>query len=110
MKSLFICILLCVGAFLSVHAQRSYFVEAEDFRILGGWIVERPPGGGASNHQILRVISGQVKAADALTVVRITEPGEYTVWACTIDYPNDRPGTRLFQVLLNDVPLANECG
>ncbi len=110
MKSFLICILLCIGGFLSVHAQRSYFLEAEDFRIHGGWIVERPPGGGASSHQILRVISGQVKAADALTVIRITEPGEYTVWARTIDYPTDRPGTRLFEVLLNDVPLANECG
>ncbi|WP_341838766.1 hypothetical protein [Chitinophaga caseinilytica] len=95
---------------MSAKAQRSYFLEAEDFRIKGGWIVEKPPGANVSNHQILRVISGQVKAADALTVIRIAQPGNYTVWARTIDYPQDRPGTRLFQVLLNDRPLENELG
>ncbi|WP_341837202.1 hypothetical protein WJU16_04895 [Chitinophaga pollutisoli] len=102
--------ILCVGVFAPAKAQRSYFLEAEDFRIRGGWIVEKPPGAGASNHHVLRVISGQVKAADALTVVKIAEAGSYTVWARTIDYPHDRPGTRLFQVMLNDAPLENECG
>lgn len=110
MKSFLISMILCASVFAPAKAQRSYFLEAEDFRIRGGWIVEKPPGAGVSNHHVLRVVSGQVKAADALTVIKIAEAGLYTVWARTIDYPHDRPGTRLFQVMLNDVPLENECG
>ncbi|MBO9152152.1 hypothetical protein ACFOTA_08035 [Chitinophaga sp. GCM10012297] len=105
---------LLAGLFLTAgfmaKAQRSYFLEAEDFSIRGGWIVEKPPGGGVSGKHILRVISGGVKAADALTVVRIQQAGEYTVWTKTVDFPGNRPGSRLFQVLVNDVPLAQESG
>ncbi len=56
------------------------------------------------------MISGQVKAADALTVIKVAEPGAYAVWARTADYPQDRPGTRLFRVLLNDIPMVHEAG
>lgn len=109
MRALLICLVWCTG-FLPVQAQKSYFIEAEDFRIRGGWIAERPPGVTVSGHQILRVLSGKVKAADALTVINIKEPGEYTVWTRTVDYPDNRPGTRLFRVLVNDVPLQKESG
>lgn len=108
-KRLLACTLLTIG-FTKAKAQRSYFMEAEDFSIRGGWIVEKPVGGGVSGKQILRVISGGVKAADALTVIRVKEAGEYTVWARTVDFPDDRPGTRVFRVLVNDEPMAQESG
>lgn len=108
-KQLLACTLFTL-CFTKAKAQRSYFMEAEDFSIRGGWIVEKPAGGGVSGKHILRVISGGVKAADALTVIRVKEAGEYTIWAKTVDFPNDRPGTRVFQVLVNDEPMANEPG
>ncbi len=101
--------MLTVG-FTTTKAQRSYFMEAEDFSIRGGWIIEKPVGGGVSGRHILRVISGGVKAADALTVIRVKEAGEYTIWAKTLDYPDNRPGTRLFRVLVNNEPMAQESG
>lgn len=110
MKNFQICMWICIAMAMPAVAQRSYLVEAEDFRVKGGWIAEKPPGQQVSGHQILRVVSGQVKAADALTVIHIAEAGQYTVWARTPDYPQDRPGTRLFRVLLNDVPLPHEAG
>ncbi|RPE05728.1 hypothetical protein EGT74_25525 [Chitinophaga lutea] len=110
MKGLLIWMLLVAAGMMPAAAQRSYFIEAEDFRIRGGWIAEKPPGVEVSGQQILRVLSGGVKAADALTMIRIATPGTYTVWARTIDYPADRPGTRLFRVLVNDVPMENESG
>lgn len=110
MKRYLLVWLIFLTAGFTANAQRSYFLEAEDFSVRGGWIVEKPPGGGVSGKHILRVISGGVKAADALTVVRIRQAGEYTVWAKTVDFPGNRPGTRLFQVLVNDVPLAQESG
>lgn len=110
MRAIFICMMIWMAGLIPAHAQQSYFIEAEDFRIRGGWIVEKPPGVSVSGNNILRVLSGKVKAADALTVISVASSGTYTVWVRTVDYPEDRPGTRAFRVLVNDVPMERESG
>lgn len=102
-----ICCFLGVSA---VQAQTAYLVEAEDFQFKGGWQVEKVPGIAVSNHTILRVFSGKVKAPDALTVINIKTAGTFAVWVRTPDYPANQPGTRLFQVAVNGQALENESG
>lgn len=95
----------CLFSTATVHAQ-SYFIEAEDFHFKGGWMAEKPVGGvNISNNNILRVLGGKVKAADAIAVIRVKTAGNYTVWVRTIDYPANNPGTRLFRVAVNEQAL-----
>lgn len=83
-------------------AQQSYLLEMEDLQFKGGWVVEHI-GKTVSGERILRVMAGgKSKAADALTVVRIQQAGNYSVWTRSADYPNDRPGTRLCQLFVNE--------
>ncbi|WP_168208969.1 hypothetical protein [Chitinophaga sp. XS-30] len=89
----------------TAHAQDTFLVEAEDFQFKGGWQEERAEG-----HTILRVFSGKVPAADALTVIDIKKPGTYAVWVRTPDYPDNRPGTRLFRLYVNGQAMARESG
>lgn len=88
------------------HAQQNnYFIEAEDFQFKGGWVIEQEGGKGFSGNQILRLLSGKTKAVDALTVVAVKQAGTYAVWVRSADYPVDRPGTRLFRLLVNEQPM-----
>lgn len=96
--------LLLLGS-LAVHAQDSYLVEAESFQFKGGWQTEKADG-----HTILRVYSGKVAAADALTVIRIHKAGTYSVWVRSPDYPTNKPGTRLFKVYVNEKAMEKESG
>jgi hypothetical protein len=102
--------LLALGCLLplTIQAQTTLLVEAEDFQFKGGWQVEKVPG--ASGNTILRVYSGKLKAADALTVITVKTAGRFVVWVRTPDYPGDRPGTRLFRIAVNDRPLEKESG
>ncbi|MEI3800453.1 MULTISPECIES: hypothetical protein [unclassified Chitinophaga] len=109
-KYLFLAVIGCLCSVSAVQAQTGYLVEAEDFQFKGGWQVERVPGEQVSGNTILRVFSGKVKAADALTVINNKTAGTYTVWVRTPDYPANKPGTRLFQVAINEQPLEKESG
>jgi hypothetical protein len=100
----------CLFGGVVAHAQTTYLLEAEDFQFKGGWQVEKVPGAAVSNHTILRVFSGKVKAPDALTVIGVKTAGTFAVWVRTPDYPAHEPGTRLFQVAVNGQPLEKESG
>lgn len=95
---------------LTKAQQQTHLVEAEDFQFKGGWVVEREGGKGYFNNGILRVMSGKTKAVDALTVIAVKQAGTYQVWVRAADYPNDRPGTRLFSLQVNDQPMTQEAG
>jgi hypothetical protein len=87
---------------IAAHAQQSYLLEMEDLQFKGGWVVEHI-GKTVSSERVLRVMAGgKSKAADALTVIRIQQAGTYAVWTRSADYPNDRPGTRLCQLYVNE--------
>jgi hypothetical protein len=107
----FCMVAICCGSIGAVaQAQTAYLLEAEDFQFKGGWQVEKVPGAPVSNHTILRVFSGKVKAPDALTVIDIKTAGTFAIWVRTPDYPANQPGTRLFQVAVNGQPLEKESG
>jgi hypothetical protein len=89
----------------AIAQQNNYFIEAEDFQFKGGWVIEQEGGKGFSGNQILRVLSGKTKAVDALTVIPVKQAGTYTVWVRSADFPADRPGTRLFRLLVNEQPM-----
>jgi hypothetical protein len=96
-----------------VHAQeepRTYLLEAEDFQFKGGWLVEKEPGKPVSGKGILRVLSGKIPAADAVTVINIQAAGTYAVWVRTADYPAAKPGTRLLRVYVNEQAMPEESG
>ncbi|WP_276485824.1 hypothetical protein [Paraflavitalea pollutisoli] len=99
-----------LGAAIARGQQAQYLIEAEDFQFKGGWVVEREGGKGFFNNSILRVMSGKTKAVDALTVVAVKQAGNYQVWVRAADYPNDRPGTRLFRLSVNDQIMPEESG
>lgn len=109
-RYLFLAAIGCLCSASSVQAQTGYLLEAEDFQFKGGWQVEKVPGEQVSGNTILRVFSGKVKAADALTVINSKAAGTFTVWVRTPDYPANKPGTRLFQVAINEQPLEKEPG
>lgn len=92
-------------SYRTAHTQQNYFLEAEDFQFKGGWTVEQEGGKGFSGNQILRVMSSKTKAVDALTVMAVKQAATYQVWVRSMDFPNDRPGTRLFRLLVNEQPM-----
>ncbi|GEP94399.1 hypothetical protein [Chitinophaga cymbidii] len=96
--------LLLLGS-LTARAQESLLVEAEDFQFKGGWQTEKADG-----RTILRVFSGKVAAADALTVIDVKKSGNYAVWVRTPDYPANHPGTRLFSLHINEQAMPRESG
>ena len=96
--------LMLLGS-LAARAQDSWLVEAEDFQFKGGWQLEQTAG-----RSILRVFSGKVAAADALTVININKAGRYAVWVRSPDYPADKPGTRLFALYVDEQAMPREAG
>jgi hypothetical protein len=86
-----------------LQAQNTYVVEAESFQFKGGWNTERY--GNCLGNDMLRVQGGKTGAADAVTVVEIKQAGSYTVWVRVADYPKDKPGTRLMQLIVDDHAL-----
>ncbi|MBS0030396.1 hypothetical protein ACTJJ0_25805 [Chitinophaga sp. 22321] len=108
-KYIFRALIGCLPA-IPAQAQTSYLLEAEDFQFKGGWQPESVAGAQVSNHHILRVFSGKIKAADAMTVINIKAAGNFAIWVRTPDYPADRPGTRLFGITVNGQALEKESG
>jgi hypothetical protein len=86
-------------------AQQQFLLEAEDFQFKGGWITEQEGGKGYLNNQLLRVLSGKTPAVDAVTVISVKQAGSYAVWIRSADFPDNRPGTRLFRLQVNEQSL-----
>ena len=80
-------------------------IEAENFQFRGGWIIENVNDTKVSGRKIARVFSGKSAVADALTVIDVENSGSYSVWVNCPDYPQDRPGTRLFKLSVNEEEL-----
>lgn len=100
-----LCAILSLVVGVVACAQQNYLIEAEDFQFKGGWTIEQEGGKGFLNNQILRVLSTKTKAVDALTVIAVKQAGAYAVWVRATDFPNDRPGTRLFRLQVNEQPM-----
>lgn len=90
-------LILLVLALRASAAPVTIGVECEDFQFLGDWTTtsSRPSGHSGSG----ALLNGQRGAKlPALTAVNIPRAGRYTLWVRAADFPDDRPGTRLFKV------------
>ncbi|WP_315817138.1 hypothetical protein [Paraflavitalea speifideaquila] len=97
--------LMMVAGITAPAQQHSFLLEAEDFQFKGGWITEQEGGKGYLNNQLLRVVSGKTPAVDAITVINVKQAGTYAVWIRSADFPDNRPGTRLFRLKVNEQSL-----
>jgi hypothetical protein len=71
-------------------------VECEDFQFLGDWNSGYSPAHFSGKGMLS---NGELGAKlPAVTGVTLPRAGRYALWARAADYPNDRPGTRLFKV------------
>ncbi|MDR0353183.1 MAG: hypothetical protein LBI02_07490 [Opitutaceae bacterium] len=79
-------------------------LEPETFAAHGGWEI-RPEGDGTKRAFIRSVGTG----GSALAGFTLAEPGACMVWALSCDYSTS-PGTRLFQVSIDQNDPGKECG
>ncbi len=71
-------------------------IECEDFQFLGDWSVAYNPMHYSGKAMLAN--GGQGAATPAVTAVQIPRAGRYALWARAVDFPDQRPGTRLFKV------------
>ncbi|MCX7006765.1 MAG: hypothetical protein NTY53_05885 [Kiritimatiellaeota bacterium] len=71
-------------------------VECEDFQFLGDWSVAYNPLHYSGKAMLAN--GDQGAAQPAVTAVRLPRAGRYALWARAVDFPDQRPGTRLFKV------------
>ena len=105
-----LCLFAAIAALATVAtataaAPQPLLVLAQDFQFSGGWMIETR--GGSLGTRILRTPGTDL---NALTAVTLSSPGEYSVWARTIDFPDANPGARRFTVAVNGTRLASEAG
>lgn len=108
---------LIVAAFLiagipAIAAAQHIFVEAEQFTELGGWDVDQQSMDQMGSPYLLAHGLG-VPVKDAVTAVKVKEPGTYQVWVRTRDWvaPWKVPGAPgKFQLLINGKALAETFG
>ncbi len=84
-------------------------VECEEFQFFGDWTVTsgRPPGHSGSG----ALFNGPHGAKlPAVTAVQIPRKGRYALWVRSADFPDDRPGTRLFKVSVGGTILEQTFG
>ena len=94
------------------NAAPMVLLEAEQFRSLGGWVIDQQFMAKVGSPYLLAHGLGE-PVADAVTSVRIPVPGRYRVWVRTFDWvaPWSAPGTPgRFQLLVNGKALAATFG
>jgi hypothetical protein len=105
-KKLFF-LLFCIFTFSCIaHAapDTTLMVEAESFQFAGDWKINRDAQ--AMGREILLSGGGN---ADAMTVISVPQSGIYNVWVRSKDF-NEQPGTRRYQVGLDDGLFPKELG
>src|SRR5688500_6844537 len=110
----FLCLLMVCGVSGVQHAwaQKAvhYLVEAEDFQFPAGWTVAREGGTNVSGKGALVGSDSKDETADALTVIDIKVKGNYVVWTRSRDYAQNNPGSRRYQLYVNEQPMTKESG
>ncbi len=84
------------------------WIEAEHFEERGGWVVDAQFMDVMGSPYLLAAGAGR-PVADAVTSIRVPEPGKYRLWARTKDWaPEHHPGT--FRILVNGKSKAGVLG
>ncbi|MCF3110586.1 hypothetical protein LL912_17500 [Niabella sp. CC-SYL272] len=99
-------LLICCG---NAFAQpRRYLLLGSDFQFKGKWFAETSKESISGN--ILRFLEGeQDSSSDALTVLKVEQPGNYAIWIRTPDFET-YPRTRLFQLSIGNARLKKAGG
>lgn len=87
-----------------------YLVEAEDFQFPASWTIGKEGGMNVSGKGALLGSNNKDVTADALTVIDIKTKGNYVVWTRSRDYAQNNPGTRRYQLYVNEKPMTKESG
>lgn len=92
--------LMCGGLALAAGAAAekpvTLGVECEDFQFLGDWNVTFNPAHFSGKGMLAN--GDQGAPTPAVTGLQIPRAGRYALWARAVDFPDQRPGTRLFKV------------
>ena len=73
-------------------------IECEDFQFLGDWSVAYNPMHFSGKAMLAN--GDQGAATPAVTAIQLPRAGRYALWARAADFPDQKPGTRLFKVSL----------
>lgn len=92
-KLVVVLLLCCVGG-SGRAAEVTLGLAADDFQFPGDWVTQTEPRG------ITYLITMVKNAKPAVGALHVSRAGTYHVWVRSIDYPNDRPGTRTFSLSL----------
>jgi len=84
---------------------RPLVLETEDFEFKAHWLDADDPMNSGEGH--LRAASG---GGDALTVIDIPGGGTYDVWTRSFDFAENKPGTRRYRIVVDDVEMPKESG
>lgn len=114
LKKILWCLLVCCFIFSStiIYAQNqnTYFIEAEDFQFPAGWVFSKEAGTNVSGKGALFAAASQEPIAEAHTVIKIKEKGNFFVWTRSRDYAENKPGTRRYLLAVNDQDMSQESG
>jgi len=87
-----------------------HLIEAEDFQFPASWTIGKEAGTNVSGKGALLGANNKAVTADALTVIAIKTKGNYVVWTRSRDYAQNNPGTRRYQLYVNEKLMAKESG
>ena len=109
---LYLIVFVCGSTFLSAtYGGTSLLVEAEQFQFFGSWTVS--VSGTALGEKSLAIANAKSGDLPAMTAVNVPQEGSYHVWARSMDYSEDKPGTRRYKLLIDgvafDKPVGGHC-
>ena len=98
-----IVVAIAAGTVCAPGADRTVWLEVEQFENLGGWTVDAQFIDQMGSPYLLAAGLGN-PVEDAVTTVRLPAAGQYRVWVRTLDwFPEASPGR--FQLVLGERPL-----
>lgn len=100
--------LIYAGKTKAQTVNDTFLIEAEDFQFPGKWLIADDaefPG-----TRILRVGETTTPDANGYTAIDVKTAGTYYVWTRSRDYPTNKPGTRLYQIYVNEIASGQKSG
>jgi hypothetical protein len=105
-------VVLLLGIKVTVNAQQTVLVEAENFKDKGGWVVDQQFMDQMGSPYLMAHGLG-VPVKDAITKISFTEPGLYRIFVRTFNWTSqwyDGEGPGRFSLVLNGKTLPGVIG
>ncbi len=93
---------ILASALFAQQKSETIFIEAETFQFPADWT--------KGKHKQKTVLNAVDSSALPMTVIDVKTSGKFHVWASSPDFPADKPGSRTFSVIINDVVMPNPAG